>query len=109
MSTKEVIELISAIVWPLVVITTIIIYRKSLSSFLLGIGSRITKITAFEVSFELATLPATPQQLTDIDFAENSAMTGGDMDSTTLMEFTSKLEKIDRWDYLLIDIKVGRF
>src|SRR5690349_7439812 len=42
------VEIIKALVWPIVAVATIVIFRKSFASFLEGLGQRATKLSLFK-------------------------------------------------------------
>lgn len=103
------IQLIRILTWPLVVIVGLIMLRKPLTAFLSGIGGRITKLGAFEISIELATLTPPPSPWSDTNLPESSKMTGDDVSSTALMELFKRIQETSPWEYLIVDIKDGRF
>lgn len=106
MNWTTVIELIKSIAWPLVVIIGLIMLRKPLTAFLSSLGGRITKLSVFEVSIEIATLPVPPSPWSD---PQSSAMTGGDVYSTAFMMLFERIKETNPWEYLIVDIKDGRF
>lgn len=109
MDWKTLIELIGVIAWPLVVGVALFVYRKPLSTFVAGLGQRVTKISAFEVSIELAELPSPPSPWSDPNIPQSSEMTGGDVDSTTLMTLFDSIGTESPLEYLIVDIKDGEF
>jgi hypothetical protein len=54
---KDIIELIKAIAWPTVVVTTVILLRKPLAKFISELGGRATKVSFFQFAIELTTMP----------------------------------------------------
>jgi hypothetical protein len=53
-----VVEVIKAIAWPLAFALALFLFRKPLSHFLNELAPRISKVSAFEISVELATMPS---------------------------------------------------
>jgi hypothetical protein len=109
MNWDTAIQLITILTWPLVVVVALILLRKPLTAFLSGLGGRITKLGAFEVSIELVTLPVQPSPWSDPNIPQSSAMIGGDVDSTALMTLFQRIQETNTGDYLIVDIKDGGF
>lgn len=109
MDWKIIIELIHAIAWPLVVGVTFLVYREQLSTFVTGLSQRVTKLSAFEISIELAELPSPPLPWSDPRIPQGSEMIGGDVASTTLMTLFDRIGKDYPLEYLIVDIKDGKF
>ena len=109
MDWQILVELLSVIAWPLIVGLALFLYRKPLSTFIDGLGQRVTKVSAFEVSIELAELPTPPSPWSDPNISENSEMIGGEVDSTTLMTLFERIGANEPWDYLIVDVRDGRF
>ncbi len=103
------IPLINVLVWPLVVAGFLFFFRKPLATLITGLGGRLTKLSAFQFSLELATLPGSPLPWFDPNIPENSEMTGGDVSSTALTILFQRIGVITPWDYLIVDIKDGHF
>jgi hypothetical protein len=103
------VELLNVVIWPLVVGIALFLYRKPLSKLLAGLGRRVTKLSAFEISIELAALPAPPSPWFDLNIPQSSEMRGGEVSSTALMELFTHIGAEEPWDYLIVDIKDGRF
>jgi hypothetical protein len=61
MEWKSFTELINVLVWPAVIaVDILLVFRKSLTALIAGLGGWMTKLSAFEISIELATLPKPP-------------------------------------------------
>jgi len=78
------VALVSALAWPVAAIVMAFAFRRSLGDFLSGIATRVTKLSAFKVEFELAAAPsaAVSPLLDDIRTATSSAAIS---DSTRMM------------------------
>jgi hypothetical protein len=109
MDLKSFTELLQATAWPLVVVAVMFRYQKPLSVFLAGVGQRVTKFSVFEVAIELAALPGPPSPWSDANLLQSSKMRGGEVDSTALMELFNHIKADTEWDYLVVDIRAGRF
>lgn len=109
MTWEKIIELLKILTWPVVVVIALFLYRQALSKFLSGLSQRVTKLSAFKVSIELAALPSPPSPWSDPDTHEKSEMLGGDVSSTALMELFNRIGANERWDYLIVDVKHNKF
>jgi hypothetical protein len=78
------VALVSALAWPVAAIVMAFAFRRALSDFLSGLATRVTKLSAFKIEFELATAPSavTSPLLDDIRTATSSAAIS---DSTRMM------------------------
>src|SRR5258708_3945281 len=67
--------LVSALAWLVAAIVMAFAFRRSLGDFLSGLATRVTKLSAFKVEFELAAAPsaAVSPLLDDIRTATSSA------------------------------------
>lgn len=93
----------------MVVAVSLLAYRKPLAAFLSGLSGRLKKISAFEVSIELAQLPQPPIPWNDPTIPQSSEMTGGEVDGTALITLFERVGADKSWDYLIVDVKDGRF
>jgi hypothetical protein len=104
---KNVVELISSIGWLIIILVALLALFQPLSTFLEGISSRITKVSAFDVSIEIAQLSEyTPtwSKVGDNDVRKISPQYVFDSYSYTLFqEITEKTPA----DYAIIDLGDG--
>lgn len=107
-SLKGIVEFIKVVAWPLAFVLAILIFRKPLTHFLNELAPRITKVSAFEVSIELATVPSPPVPWADPTLFEGPNLTGGDPTTTTIMELFERIYEDTVWHYLIVDIGTGR-
>lgn len=107
--TLDVAAALSAILWPIVILSIAFAFRKILPVLVERLGGRVTKLSAFDVSVELATIPAPPSPWSDPNISQNSEMLGGDVGSTALMTLFQRIGESTPWDYLIVDIKDGNF
>ena len=103
------IGLINVIIWPIVVGIAMFLYRKPLSTFIARLGHRVTKLSAFDISIELAALQTPPSLWTDLDNIQSSEMRGGEVYSTAIMDLFQRIGADKPLDYQIIDVKDGRF
>lgn len=103
------IALINVVIWPFVALVLLWFYREPLSEFVSGLGPRVTKLSAFDVSIELAQLPSPPSPWTDPNIRKSSEMRGGEVDSTAVKDLFVRIGADKPWDYLIVDVKDGRF
>ncbi len=102
-------ELAGVLAWPLVVGIFLFGFRKSLATFLDRLAGRVTKLSVFNVSIELAALPAPPLAWSDENIQQNSELAGGEVYSTAITELFGRIGVTTPWDYLMVDIKDGHF
>lgn len=118
MDWKTIIEFVNILAWPVVVAVALLAFGKPLGVFLSTLSGRVTKLSAFDVSIELAAFPEPPTPWSNPKIHESSMLTAGEVSSTTLMTLfnlttpqapSNTFEKKDAWDYLVVDIKDGQF
>lgn len=118
MDWKTTTDLVNILAWPVLLAVALLAYHKPLSAFLVGLSGRLTKLSAFDVSVELAALPDPPAPWSDRDFPESSMLTTGEVSSTALMTLfnlttpqvaSMNASDVVPWDYLVVDIKNGKF
>lgn len=109
MDWKTFMELLNVIIWPLVVGIALFIYRKSLANIITGLGHRVTRLSAFDISIELAALPTLPSPWSDYNIPVNSEMTGGEANNSAFMTLFEHIKADIPWDYMIIDIKDCHF
>lgn len=105
---KNVIELVKALAWPILVGVALLIFRKPLASFVRALGKRATRLSVFEVSIELAKVPSPPVPWEDPSIYESSSLIGGAPTNTTIMGLFQRVRGVTTWHYLIVDIKAGR-
>jgi hypothetical protein len=108
-TTLDVAAVLSTCIWPIVVLVILFVYRKPLGLFLSGLSGRLTKLSAFNISLELATLPRPPALWTNTSIHESSEMAGGDVSDTTGKSLFDRISADTPWEYLIVDVKGGRF
>jgi hypothetical protein len=107
-TTLDVAAALSAIIWPIVAMILLLAYREPLGLFLSGLSGRLTKLSAFDFSIELAVVLQIP--LLDSEIQQNSEMAGGgEVHSTTVSSLFNNIDVHSSSDYLIVDIKDGRF
>ncbi len=109
MDWKTISELVNILVWPVVVLAALLAFRKPLGTFLSGLSGRLTKLSVFDVSIEMAELPQPLLPWANPNFPQSSEMTGGEVGSTTLSTLFERLDEDKSWDYLIVDVKDGKF
>ena len=107
--TLDIAAALSAILWPVVILSIVFAFRKIWPTLAERLASRVTKLSAFDISVELATIPAPPSPWSDPSIPQNSEMLGGDVYDTALMTLFERIGETTSWDYLIVDIKDGNF
>ena len=107
---KPITDLINALTWPAVAAVFLLAFRKPLTALIAGLSGRVIKLSAFQISIELAALPAPPSPWSDPNIYKASEMiNGGEVTNSTFIELFTKIETKTSWDYLIVDIKNGQF
>jgi hypothetical protein len=104
---KDIITLIQALFWPVVVVVALIIFRDPLSRFLRGMGQRATKLSAFQFTVELAAVPefAPTWSVLNSDVRQLTSANVFDSASQTLFaQFASEVG----FDYAVVDLGTGQ-
>lgn len=103
----DIAAVLSAIVWPVVILILVLAFRDRLPDLVERLAGRVTKLSVFEVSIELATVPAPPSPWSDPNIPESSQMLGNEVNSTALMTLFERIGVETAWDYLIVDTKNG--
>jgi len=104
---KDLVELVKAIAWPLLVVVALIAFRRPISRFVDQIGGKITKVSVFDVAIELATVPSAPTPWLDPHVYAGSELFGGSVTSTTIMTLFERIRADMVWNYLIVDLGEG--
>jgi hypothetical protein len=107
-SSKDFVELVKALAWPLAVGLALLIFRRPLSRFFEQIAGKITKVSVFDVAIELATVPSGPTPWLDPGVYAGTELFGGDVTTTTIMDLFARIRDDTAWNYLIVDLKNGR-
>jgi hypothetical protein len=101
-----VVEALKALTWPIVTAVAIYIFRRPLVELVGEVARRARKVSVFEVSVELATLPElrAPWSIGDIDPRRLSSAQIFDSASQTLFQ---ELLKPAGADYAIVDLRSG--
>jgi hypothetical protein len=104
---KDLVELVKAIAWPLVLVVALIAFRRPISRFVEQIAGKITKVSAFDVAIELATVPSAPTPWLDPHVYAGSELFGGSVTSTTIATLFERIRADMVWSYLIVDLGEG--
>lgn len=99
-------ELLKTTIWPFVTVFGFVLFRESIGNFFSGISSRVSKLTAFGTTVELATLP-TAKALSAPRLDElrpGVAAVAGDSSSSLLRS----LADAGHADYVVVNLGDGR-
>ena len=102
---KDLVELMKALVWPVVLALALIVFRRPISRFVEQIAGKITKVSVFEVAIELATVPSAPTPWLDPGVYAGSELFGGAVTSTTIMTLFDRIRADMVWNYLIVDLE----
>ena len=109
-TTFDVAATISSVLWPLVVLVTLVVYRHKISSLIAGILSRVKKLEFAGVSLELAEVEELSTQWLvksgGLDLRSLSA--GLEVFESTKANILAQLDQPITGDYAVIDLGEGR-
>lgn len=109
---KPITDLINVLAWPLIVAVVLLAFYRPLAAFIGGLGGRVTKFSAFQISIELANAslpsPLSPWSA-DPSIPLGSEMAGGMVVNTQFGNLFDRIKNVTLWDYLIVDIKDGKF
>lgn len=106
--TLDIAAILSAIMWPIVILTLVLAFRKKLPDLVERLAGRVTKLSVYKLSIELATVPTPPSPWSDPSIHEGSEMLGGEVYNTALMMLFHRIGAETPWDYLIVDIRDGK-
>ncbi len=106
-SSSNVISVIQAVAWPLVIVTLVFIYRREIPRLIEALGGRMSKLSAVGVTLEFAAAQPVPEtlrvRLEDIrEPASGGAPPPSGADS--LIQLARSTAPVD---YVLIDLREG--
>ena len=105
--SKNSLQLINVLVWPTVVVIVLIVFRKPLADFLLGIAGRVTKfsITQF-FAVELSLPDVSSLKFADLEGTYSKQIPSGEVGSDSLRELLQAIEKdkVKALDYVVVDL-----
>jgi len=99
-------DLLKTVIWPFVTLIGLLLFRESLGNFLSGISGRVSKLSAFGTTVELATLP-TAKALSAPRLDELKPAGGaiaGDASGSLLRSLTEGSQA----DYIQVDLGDGQ-
>jgi hypothetical protein len=108
--TLDLAALLSALLWPIVLLVVFLAYRKEIPTLVKGISSRLSKLEFAGVSIELAVAKAFVPEWSEAAGAldlRHKAQAGQVTDSY-MMTFRNQLLEEGNWDYAEVDLGNGR-
>ena len=103
----SVVGLVEAVVWPVVAGAALIKYHRSLSGFLDGISHRVTKVSFFQVAFELSEAREFAPAWSGPSLADVRQLTPADEFSSGAMALFEQMAGSTVYDYAVIDLGEG--
>jgi hypothetical protein len=107
---ESALDLVNALAWPLVAVLALILFRGPLVQLLGEIIRRTRKVSVYQVSIELATVPLMrpPWVNPNIDVRQLSSANLIDSYTITLFEELSKMAKTAPADCAIVDLGAGK-
>lgn len=101
MSSTVIAEFIAALLWPIVVMVALLLFRASLNTLLRTVGERATRLSLLNISLELAALPEfqPPQSLDQI--RELTSDLGSQSSETAIFQ---ELVTASNAEFIIIDL-----
>jgi len=106
-SKKEWVEVVKAAFWPAVVAIAIALFRRPFARMLEGFGSRVAKLSAFNVSIELASVTTRELAVHKIDI-DVDELTQGIMTGSYFQILMARIRQDERPSFLVVDIGDGK-
>lgn len=106
-SFASVVTLIQAVVWPLVVVTLIFIYRREIPKLIQAIGGRVSKFSAVGVTLELAAAAPLPESLRVRLEDIREPTSSGPPPVSGMQSLLELARSTDPVDYVRIDLREG--
>ncbi len=106
-SFSNVVSVIQAVVWPLVIVTLVFIYRREIPRLIQALGGRMSKVSAVGVTLEFAAAQPVPETVrVRLEDIREPASSGPPPPSgmKSLIELASSTARVD---YVRIDLREG--
>jgi hypothetical protein len=104
--SDEIIALIQSLVWPVALLVILILFREPLSRMLNHLGGRVSRISVWNISVELALATPLPSQ-SNARFAEVRDPARAFIDSDSREELQDLLSTRPQADYVVVDLGTG--
>jgi hypothetical protein len=101
-----VIELVRSLAWPVVLLAILVLFRDPLSRMLKQLGGRVSRISVWNISVELAVATPLPSPLTS-RFSEVRASVPALIDSDARQDLLDLLAARPDADYVVVDLGTG--
>jgi hypothetical protein len=105
---KDAAALIQAIAWPLIALIALFILRKALPGMVEGLGRRVTKLSIFKVSIDLAIIPEMETTWRAPDLGDVRQPTRADLFDAPAIELLTQFHDERAFDYAVVDLGEGR-
>src|SRR5438094_3640888 len=107
MDFKDFVELVKALAWPTVVAVALVAFRKPLQRLVGDLGRRATKVTVFDVSIELASVPEFAPAWSGPNLSDVRQLSPADEFSSAAMALFDQIRSGTGSDYAVIDLGTG--
>ena len=102
--SQQVVDLVSALAWPAVVLILLVAYRRTLPDLLAGVLGRTTRLSVFQVGIELAPAPESYARGFVADVVESGRAIYQESGISGVLQ---EIAKEGRSDYALIELGSG--
>lgn len=108
MEAKEIVELVKALAWPTVVIGALIGFHKPLRQLFSQLGHRATKLSVFELSVELSTVPEFTPTWSGPYLSDVRQLSPAEEFSSGAAALFEQFQREGGSDYAVIDLSTGQ-
>lgn len=108
MDLKDFIELVKALAWPAVAAMALIGFRKSLHRLIEQLGQRAKKLSVFELSIELSTVPEFAPAWSGPHLSDVRQLSPAEEFSSGAMVLFEQIQSESASDYAVIDLGAGQ-
>jgi hypothetical protein len=105
-ASSNFVDLVGALAWPLVILSVIILLRKPLGHLLEDVSKRATKLSLFQFSVELSTVPQLAPSWT-VAGDDVRQLTRADVFDSATMTLFQELSSAGASDYIAVDLGHG--
>ena len=107
-NSKDLVELVRVLAWPVAVAFGLLLFRRPLSQFFEQVAGKISKVSVFKVAIELATVPSAPTPWLDPGIFAVTELFGGVVTASTIRALFERIRDDMSWNYLIVDLEGGR-
>jgi hypothetical protein len=105
---NQIVELVKALAWPMVFVGALVGFRKPLQQLIAQLGQRATKLSVFNLSVELSTIPEFAPAWSGPHLSDVRQLSSADEFSSGAMALFEQIRAEGSSDYAVIDLGKGQ-